>query len=142
MPVEQVPDELLRCKNYFRPSPSLRIQSDGELSLCPLLDAGEGYGNVNERGIIDVVNGLQEAFVYRLHAERRIASYRHLYVGRRFGDRVGHVCSMRAALTLMARELHDLGVDPNDMEAAEPVIRRVARRTRPGSQIDGGRGSP
>lgn len=127
---DEVPEELLRCKNYFRPCPSIRIQASGELSLCPLLDAGEGYGNVNERGLVSVVNELQEAFVYRLHAERHIGAYRHLLTPDWFGERAVHVCSMRAALTLIARELHQHGIAADDVEGARPIVKRVARRTR------------
>jgi hypothetical protein len=128
--LEDVPDDLLRCRSYFRPSPSLRIQANGELSTCPLLDAGEGYGNVNERGLVSVLNAMQDAFVYRLHADNRIAEYRRFLSADWFGDRVEHVCSMRAALTLIARELDDQGIDPGDDRAAQCVVEHVAERTR------------
>jgi MoaA/NifB/PqqE/SkfB family radical SAM enzyme len=128
--LDDVPDDLLRCKSYFRPSPSLRIQANGELSTCPLLDAGEGYGNVSERGLVSVLNGMQDAFVYRLHADNRIARYRHLVSPDWFGDRVEHVCSVRAALTLIARGLDEQGIDPGDERAAQRVVEHVAERTR------------
>ena len=72
---------------------------------------------------------MQDAFVHRLHAEHQIATYRPLLEGW-FGERVEHVCSMRAALTLVARELHEQGIDPGDKDAARPVLDAVARRTR------------
>lgn len=64
--------------------------------------------------------------MYRLYAQRRLAAYRACFQGW-FGDGVEHVCAMRAALTLVARELHDRGIDPSDTEAARPVIDAVAR---------------
>ncbi len=119
---DEMPDNLLRCKNFFRPFPSLRIQANGELSLCPLVDAGQGYGNVSEQGFLHVLNHLQDAFVYKLHAENRIVDYRKYLDLSLFGPNVEHVCSLRTVLTLLAREIEASGIDP---EKDPDTLRRL-----------------
>jgi MoaA/NifB/PqqE/SkfB family radical SAM enzyme len=123
-----IADDDLRCKNFFRPRPSVRIQATGELSLCPLAEGGEGYGNVHERGLLDVLNGMQDAFAYRLHAEGRIASYRRFLDPAVFGARFDHACALRTALAMIARRLEERGVDENDAEAIRAVNVEVARK--------------
>lgn len=125
---KDVPAELLRCKNFFRPSPSLRIQATGEVSLCPLIDSGEGYGNIHERGLLSVLNQMQESFVYQLHAEGRMAEYRELLNLSIFGDRIDHLCSLRSVITSLARRIEEGGIDPSDTAAIFRVNMEVARR--------------
>lgn len=126
--IDDIDDASLRCKNFFRPSPSLRIRADGELSLCPLLDAAEGYGNVSERGLIPVLNSMQDAMVYKLHAERRIAGYRKHLDREIFGDRLDHVCTMRTVLTMLARGIEEQGIAEEDREAIRRLNIDVAQR--------------
>jgi hypothetical protein len=130
MALADVPHELLHCKNFYRPFPSIRIQSSGELSLCPLLDAGEGYGNVNADGLVPVLNRMQDAFVYRIHAQRLLTRYLRFVTPDWFGDRFEHICSVRAAVTLIARELHLRGIAEDDVRRARPVVGAVGRRVR------------
>lgn len=127
--IDAVPDALLRCKNFFRPHPSLRIQANGELSLCPLIDAGQGYGNVRERDFIDVLNTMHEAFIFKLHAERRIADYRSYLDRDLFGDRIEHVCSLRTVVAMLAKAIEASGIDPDtDAEGLRRLNEVVARR--------------
>jgi MoaA/NifB/PqqE/SkfB family radical SAM enzyme len=127
---EEMPDNLLRCKNFFRPFPSLRIQANGELSLCPLIDAGEGYGNVSEQGFLHVLNHLQDAFTYKLHAENQIVDYRKYLDLSLFGPNVGHICSLRTVLTLLAKEIESSGIDPEkDLETLRRLNLEVASRS-------------
>ena len=119
-------DEQLRCKNFFRPSPSLRIKASGEVSLCPLVEAGDGYGNVHERDVVDIFNHLHEAFVYRLHAERRVGEYRRFLNTELFGDSPRHVCGVRVALNMVARLMDERGVDPEDTETIRSINVEVA----------------
>ncbi len=121
-------DDELRCKNFFRPHPSLRIQATGEVSLCPLIDAGEGYGNVHQRGLLAVMNGMQDAFVYRLHAEKKLGDYRKFLDPELFGGRFEHLCALRTVLTMVARRMHERGVSGEDAEAIRAINVEVARR--------------
>ena len=118
----------LRCKNFFRPMPTLRIKATGEVSLCPLVEAGDGYGNVHERDIIDVLNHLHEAFVYRLHAEDRIGEYRRFVDATLFGGSLDHLCSARTAVNMIARAMHERGVSHDDVDAIRAINREVAEK--------------
>lgn len=119
---------LLRCKNFFRPHPSLRVQADGELALCPLVGAATGYGNVHRRPFVEVLNGMHDAAVYRIHAEDRIAEYLPWLDRSIFGESFTHVCSLRVVLTLLARGIEEQGVDPHDPGALRELNVAVARQ--------------
>jgi pyruvate-formate lyase-activating enzyme len=122
----EIPDAALRCKNFFRPHPTFRVKASGEVSLCPLVDGGDGYGNVHERDVVDIMNHMQDALVYRLHAEQRIAAYRPLLDPALFGAHVGHVCTLRTALNMLARLLDERGVATADAGALRAINREVA----------------
>ncbi len=126
--LDTVDERSIRCKNFFRPHPSLRIQADGELALCPLLGAATGYGNVHRRPLMEVLNGMQDAAVFRLHAEQRIADYVPLLDRSIFGEQFTHVCSLRVVLTLLARGIEEEGVDPKDPQALRALNLAVARQ--------------
>jgi len=119
---------LLRCKNFFRPHPSLRVQADGELALCPLVGAATGYGNVHRRPFVEVLNGMHDAAAYRIHAEDRIAQYLPLLDREIFGESFTHVCSLRVVLTLLARGIEEQGIDPHDPAALRELNEAVARQ--------------
>ena len=121
-------DDELRCKNFFRPHPSLRIQATGEVSLCPLIDAGEGYGNLHQRGLLDVMNRMQDAFVYRLHAEKKLGDYRKFLDPELFGGRIEHLCALRTVLTMVARRMQERAVAEGDAEALRAINVEVARK--------------
>jgi MoaA/NifB/PqqE/SkfB family radical SAM enzyme len=125
----EIPDALLRCKNFFRPYPTLRIQATGEVSLCPLADGGTGFGNVHHVGLLHVLNHMQETFVHRLHAEDRLGEYRDLVDPEIFGEHVGHVCTLRTIITLLARGVEEGGVDRDDDDALRELNLEIARRT-------------
>ena len=74
--LDRLPADILPCKAFFRPSPSLTIKANGELATCRLGNVGEGYGNIHDEGLVPLLNGLQECFISRLHAERRIETLR------------------------------------------------------------------
>ncbi|MEL6344854.1 MAG: radical SAM protein [Myxococcota bacterium] len=125
-----IPDRFLRCKNFFRPAPTLRFKATGELSLCPLIDAGDGYGNLHDTDPIALLNGMQDAFVYRLHAENRIVDYRPLVDPAIFSDVAEHVCSHRVIVTMLAQAIHEAGYDAQTVPPAllQPLNVKVARR--------------
>ncbi len=97
----------LRCQAFYRPHPGVGIKTNGNLSVCPLLDAGEGYGNVYERDIIDILNNMQNSFVYQVHAEKKIKDYLKYLDQDIFGKHYQHICSIRAVLTILARKLEN-----------------------------------
>lgn len=121
-------DEELRCKNFFRPSPTLRIKATGEISLCPLIEGGDGYGNVHERDIVDLLNHMQDAFVYKLHAERRVGAHVRFVDPEIFGGSIGHACSVRVAINMIARAMHDRGVAADDHAAIRMINVEVAEK--------------
>jgi MoaA/NifB/PqqE/SkfB family radical SAM enzyme len=123
----EVSDSWLRCKNFFRPSPTFRIKASGEISLCPLIDAGDGYGNVHNQDPIDLLNHLQDAFVSKLHAENKIVEYRRFLDAELFGNSVSHVCSLRVVLTMIARRMHERNIKEDDTESIAAINREVAQ---------------
>jgi MoaA/NifB/PqqE/SkfB family radical SAM enzyme len=121
-------DEALRCKNFFRPSPTFRVKATGEVALCPLVEGGDGYGNVRERDVVDILNHLDAAFVSRMHAERRVGEHRRLLDAEVFGGGLGHVCAARTALNMVARAVHERGVSPDDAAAVRAINVEVAEK--------------
>ncbi len=103
--VKDIPIEYLHCKAFYRPAPNLRINANGNLSVCPLLDAGEDFGNIHEKGIIEILNNFQNSFAYRLHAEKRVGEYLKYLNTDIFGETFDHVCTVRTILTLIARQI-------------------------------------
>jgi pyruvate-formate lyase-activating enzyme len=126
--IAEMSDDVLRCKNFFRPHPTFRIKASGEVSLCPLVEGGDGYGYVHEREPIEVMNAMQDALVYRLHAERRIGAYKRLLDPALFGGRVGHVCTIRVALNMLANVMQERGIAADDAEALRAANREVAEK--------------
>jgi hypothetical protein len=127
MPIDMVPDQALCCKQLHRPCPSIGLKANGALSLCPLVDAGDGYGNIHEDDLVTLLNRMQDRFTYRLHAERRVAAYRDLLDQRLFGGAVDSVCTLRALLTMIARRVDERGVEPSDVDRVAEINREVAR---------------
>lgn len=103
---DKIPLEMLRCKAFYRPSPNLRIMANGNLSVCPLLDAGEGFGSVHNQSIIDILNNFHKSFIYKLHASNEIVYYLKYYDKKIFGTYYDHICSVRTILTLIAKYLN------------------------------------
>lgn len=126
--ISDIPDEMIRCKNFFRPHPTFRVKASGEVSLCPLVEGGDGYGNVHERDVVEIMNHMQDALVYRLHAEKRIGVFKYLLDPELFGARVGHVCSLRTALNMLARIMDERGIQASDAEGVRAVNREVAEK--------------
>lgn len=121
-------DEELRCKNFFRPAPTLRIKATGEIALCPLIEGGDGYGNVHERDIVELLNHMQDAFVYKLHAERRVGAHLRFVEPEVFGGSIGHACSVRVAINMIARTMHERGVADDDHAAIHAINVEVAEK--------------
>ena len=129
LPLEAFPPEVLRCKGFFRPHPSLTIKASGEVSTCRITDAGEGYGNIHDQDLAEILNTMQDRFIFRLHAEGRVQEYIPLVDVALFGETYSHACSARAVLTLLALRMEQQGVDPGDAEGLARVNRQVARET-------------
>jgi pyruvate-formate lyase-activating enzyme len=126
--VTQFSGEELRCKNFFRPSPTLRIKATGEIALCPLIEGGDGYGNVHERDVVELLNHMQDAFVYKLHAERRVGEHLRFVDPEIFGGSIGHACSVRVAINMIARAMHDRGVAGDDSTTIRAINVEVAEK--------------
>jgi hypothetical protein len=116
----------LYCRNFYRLSPSLTVKANGELATCRLSQAGEGYGNIHERPLIEILNHFDEAFVYQLHASRQLEQYLPLVDRSLFGSAFTHLCSLRSIITLLARKMHEQGISPDDTPAIERINREVA----------------
>ncbi len=104
--IDDIPLHLLRCKAFYRPAPSLRIMANGNLSVCPLLDAGEGFGNIHTQNIIEILNNFHTSYVYKLHANNDIKNYMRYFDKDIFGEYYDHICSIRIILTLLAKHVH------------------------------------
>ncbi len=134
--LDAFPAEILRCKAFYRPYPHLTLKANGELSTCRIAQGGEGYGNFHLRPMVDILNHMQDAFIYRLHAEGRIADYLPLVDPEVFGTTCIHPCSLRAFTTMVAQRMHEAGVEAGDGEAVARINREVAAIT--GHLKDGG----
>lgn len=119
----------LYCRNFYRLSPSLTIKANGELATCRLSSAGEGYGNVHEKPLVDILNHFDEAFIYQLHAERRLEEYLSLVDRALFGDAFTHLCTLRSIVTLLARKMHEQSVESSDLASIQRINREVALLT-------------
>jgi hypothetical protein len=119
----------LYCRNFYRLSASLTVKANGELASCRLSQAGEGYGNIHERPLVDILNGFDEAFVYQLHARRQLEEYLPLVDRSLFGSAFTHLCSLRSIVTMLARKMHEQGVSPDDTSAVQRINREVAMLT-------------
>ena len=105
--LDELDPQLLRCKAFFRPSPTLRIMANGEVGICPLMLGEEAFGNVHRRPLVEILNHLHEAPLYRLHAAGDITRYLDQIDRGRVGERFDTVCSVRVAANRMA--LADVG---------------------------------
>lgn len=119
----------LYCRNFYRLSPSLTIKANGELATCRLSSAGEGYGNLHEKRLVDILNHFDDAFVYQLHAERRLEEYLPLVEQSLFGESFTHLCTLRSIVTLLARKMHEQSVEFSDYAGVQRVNREVALLT-------------
>jgi hypothetical protein len=128
-PILDKREHALYCRNFYRLSPSLTIKANGELATCRLSQAGEGYGNLHEHPLVEILNHFNEAFVYQLHASRSLEEYLPLVDRSLFGDSFTHLCSLRSIVTLLARKMHEQGVSVEDTDAIQRINREVAALT-------------
>ncbi len=128
-PIPDTHGHSLYCRNFYRPSPSLTIKASGELATCRLANAGEGYGNLHDRSLVEILNHFDEAFPYRLHARRKLEEYLPLMDQTIFGERFTHLCALRAILTLLARRMDEQGISFDDAPAIGRINREVALET-------------
>ena len=74
--MQLAPSNVGRLKaSLSAPAPHITIKANGEVATCRLANAGEGYGNIHDRPFVDILNRMQESFVFRLHAERLLGQY-------------------------------------------------------------------
>jgi sulfatase maturation enzyme AslB (radical SAM superfamily) len=119
----------LYCRNFYRLSPSLTIKANGELATCRLTAAGEGYGNLHQKNLVEIINHFDESFVYCLHAERQLVAYLPLVDRTLFGEQFTHLCALRAIVTLLARKMDEQDVAFDDQPSIQRVNREVAFET-------------
>lgn len=127
--IADAPRASLRCAGFYRPSPHITLKANGELATCRLASAGEGYGNFHDRPLVDILNHLQDSFVYRLHADRLIGDYLPFVDPKIFGEAFANLCALRAVVTMVARRMHDQGIVAQDREGLGRINREVARLT-------------
>jgi MoaA/NifB/PqqE/SkfB family radical SAM enzyme len=128
-PILDARQHALYCRNFYRLSPSLTIKANGELATCRLSSAGEGYGSLRDQRLVDILNHFDEAFVYQLHAERRLEEYLPLVDRALFGEAFTHLCTLRSIVTLLARKMHEQSVDFSDLTGIQRINREVAMLT-------------
>ena len=125
-PILDERDHNLYCRNFYRLSPSLTIKANGELATCRLSQAGEGYGNLHQQSLVQVLNHFDEAFIYQLHASRQLENYLPLVDRSIFGSSFTHLCSLRAIVTMLARRMHDQSISFDDVSDIQRINREVA----------------
>ncbi len=125
-PIMDERSHTLSCRNFYRLSPSLTIKANGELATCRLSQAGEGYGNLNQQTLVDVLNHFDEAFVYQLHANHQLEKYMPLVDRSLFGSAFTHLCSLRAIVTMLARKMHEQSITFEDISAIQRINHEVA----------------
>jgi MoaA/NifB/PqqE/SkfB family radical SAM enzyme len=123
--IDEILPVLLSCKAFYRPSPGLRIMANGNLSVCPLLDAGEDYGNIHEQSIIQILNNFQDSFLYKLNAGKHVRNYLQYLDTSIFGEYYDHLCSVRVILILLAKYMNEEKELNSDTLLA--INRRIAR---------------
>jgi len=123
--IDEILPVLLSCKAFYRPSPGLRIMANGNLSVCPLLDAGEDYGNIHEKSIIQILNNFQDSFLYKLNAGKHVRNYLQYLDTSIFGEYYDHLCSIRVILILLAKYMNE--EKELNSETLLAINRRIAR---------------
>ncbi len=114
--IENVPKEMIKCKAFYRPSPTLRIKADGSIGICPLMNQDEYYGNVHEKSVVEVINNAHKSFSYLLHSENDISKYIEFLEPETL-DRFDHICTLRIALHKLAIAFHDNKIiNPNSAQ--------------------------
>ena len=116
----------LYCRNFYRLSPSITIKANGELASCRLSQAGEGYGNIHERPLVEILNEFDQAFVFQLHVTQKLEEYLPLVDRTIFGSAFTHLCSLRSIVTLLARKIQEQHVAVDDSDAIRRINREVA----------------
>jgi len=115
--IENVPREMIKCKAFYRPSPTLRIKADGSIGICPLMNQDEYYGNVHNQSIIEVINNAHKSFSYLLHSENNINKYIEFLEPETL-ERFDHICTLRIAL-------HKLAIAFNDNKIKTPTSSQI-----------------
>lgn len=124
--IKEVEDRHLRCKNFFRPFPSLFLNATGAVTTCPLMGGQPGFGDLYRPGLVHTLNHMHESPIFRLHAEGRLGDYRRWLDPRVFGDRIDHICTLRVALTRLALALDGGACDPGNPAALRALNEEVA----------------
>lgn len=121
--------ELLSCKAFYRPSPTLRIKADGSIGICPLMNQDELYGNIHKKEIIDIINNVDKSFSYTLHLEKLLFNYIP-YLDKTILEKFDHLCTLRIALHKLAiafktMQINDLSnAKENDIKMANTILRK------------------
>jgi hypothetical protein len=79
--------------------------------------------------LVEILNHLQERFVFRLHAERRLREYLDLVDEQLFGRSFVHLCTLRAVVTMIARRVEEDSVDRANRGEVRRVNEQVAALT-------------
>ena len=114
--IKSVPLKMIKCKAFYRPSPTLRIKADGSIGICPLMNQDELYGNVHEQSIIEIINNAHKTFSYTLHSQNDINKYVK-YLEPDTLDKFDHICTLRIALHKLAMAFYDNQIkNPNSSQ--------------------------
>ncbi len=106
---ERITKELIRCKAFYRPSPTLRIRADGSIGICPLMNQDELYGNINDKSTMDIINNVHKTFSYQLHSKKLLSNYIP-YLHKGVLEKFDHLCTLRIALHKLALAFETIGV--------------------------------
>jgi len=127
--ISLIPLKNIPCKAFYRPCPHFKITANGELSVCPLIDAGAGYGNITHKRFIDILNDFRNAFVYKLHAEQKLPAYLPYLDRKIFGNAFEHVCTVRTILTMLAKKMDEKQIAFHEHRKIQQINEEIALLT-------------
>ena len=128
-PIDSFSVDDFHCRAFYRPHPYLTIKANGEVTTCRVANAGEGYGNIHSRELVEILNSMQDTFIYKLHSRRKLADYLPHLDRSVFGDRFVHMCTLRAILNLLALKIHEENADVMDPMTLRRLNLEVAATT-------------
>lgn len=117
--IENVPVKIIKCKAFYRPSPTLRVKADGSIGICPLMNQNELYGNIHDQSIVEIINNAHKSFSYLLHSKNDIRKYIKFLEPETL-DKFDHICTLRIALHKLAIAFYDNKItNPNKKQIKE-----------------------
>jgi hypothetical protein len=122
-------DEILGepCRGIYLPK-FLTIKANGEVATCPMVTAGEGFGNIHDKGLIDVLNDMHNSPLYKANVDDRIREYAAI-LDRNIFKEIRSYCAAQVIVSMAINEVSRLGKNPSDCSPVEikTINERIAK---------------